>query len=120
VLVEGKESLEAGRSVLVFPQSTRSPVFDPAVFNSLGVKLAARSGVPVVPLALKTDFSGIGPIVKEWGRVDRRKTVHFRFGEPLDPSSGGRTTHAAVVDFIAGSVREWGGMVAEGGAVGAV
>lgn len=112
VLVEGKESLDTGRSVLVFPQSTRSTVFDPSVFNSLGVKLASRAGVPVVPLALKTDFSGIGPIVKEWGRVDRTKTVHFRFGEPLDPSTGGKATHAAVVGFIAASIDEWGGTVA--------
>ncbi|MEZ4651104.1 MAG: lysophospholipid acyltransferase family protein [Candidatus Eisenbacteria bacterium] len=112
VLTKGAESLEAGRSVLVFPQATRSLVFDPSTFNSLGVKLAARAGVPVVPLALKTDFSGIGPIVKELGRIDREKTVHFRFGEPLDASSGGKATHAAVVDFIAASVREWGGVVA--------
>lgn len=111
VLVEGKASLEAGRSVLVFPQATRSPVFEPAAFNSLGVKLASRSGVPVVPLALKTDFCGIGPIVKEVGRIDRGRTVHFRFGEPLAPASDGKATHAAVVDFIAGSIREWGGTV---------
>ena len=112
VLVEGKESLEAGRSVLVFPQSTRNPVFDPATFNSLGVKLATRAGVPLVPLALKTDFSGVGPIIKEFGRIDRGRTVHFRFGEPLDPSHGGRETHSAVVDFITGSILEWGGEVA--------
>ena len=55
--------------------------FDPGAFNSLGAKLAARSGVPVVPIALKTDFSGLGPVVKEFGRIDRTRTVHFRFGE---------------------------------------
>jgi len=114
VLVQGQASLEAGHSVLVFPQSTRNPVFDPAAFNSLGVKLAARSGVPVVPLALKTDFSGIGPIVKEFGRIDRSKTVHFRFGNPLDAARDPKAVHSAVVEFISRSLREWGGTVLAG------
>ena len=96
---------------MVFPQATRNPAFRPAVFNSLGVKLAARSGVPVVPLALKTDFSGIGPIVKEFGKIRRDRTVHFRFGEPCDPAAGQKETHAAVIDFIASAMREWGGQV---------
>jgi 1-acyl-sn-glycerol-3-phosphate acyltransferase len=113
VLVQGKLSLEAGHSVVVFPQSTRNPVFDPAVFNSLGVKLAARSGVPVVPLALKTDFSGIGPFIKEFGRIDRSKTVHFKFGDPLDAVRDPKAAQAALVDFISRSLRQWGGTVLE-------
>lgn len=111
VLSQGKASIEAGKSVLIFPQSTRSVAFNPALFNSLGVKLAARSGVPVVPLALKTDFSGIGPIIKEYGRIDRSKTVHFRFGEPLDAAADQKKAHADTVAFIAAAMREWGGTV---------
>jgi 1-acyl-sn-glycerol-3-phosphate acyltransferase len=114
VLKHGKESLERGRSVLIFPQSTRHPVFDPSSFNSLAVKLAARSNVPVVPLALKTDFSGIGPIVKEFGRLDRAKPVIFRFGTPLDACKDPKKAHADVLTFIGSAIREWGGTVLSG------
>jgi len=112
VLTQGAESLARGRSVLVFPQSTRNPVFTPKEFNSLGAKLAARANVPVVPLALKTDFSGIGRVVKEFGRIDRSKTVYFHFGEPLDAAADSKRAHADTVDFIASAVRRWGGTVA--------
>lgn len=112
VLTEGAESLAAGKSVLVFPQSTRHPVFDPKLFNSLGAKLAARAKVPLVPLALKTDFSGIGRIVKEFGRIDRSKTVHFRFGEPIDATENPKQAHAQTVAFISNTLRDWGGTVA--------
>lgn len=47
VLEGGEARLKQGRSVIVFPQSTRSSVFDPAHFNTIGVKLAKRAGVPV-------------------------------------------------------------------------
>jgi len=111
VLSKGKESLLAGNSVAIFPQATRNPIFDRKIFNSLGVKLASRSGVPVVPLALKTDFSGIGMVIKEFGKIDRSKPVHFEMGSPIDASSGEKKAHEATVDFIADRVCKWGGQV---------
>jgi 1-acyl-sn-glycerol-3-phosphate acyltransferase len=36
----GVERLRSGISIVVFPQKTRSALFDPAAFNSIGVKLA--------------------------------------------------------------------------------
>jgi 1-acyl-sn-glycerol-3-phosphate acyltransferase len=111
VLKEGQAALGAGRFVLVFPQHTRSLVFDPASFNSIGVKLAQRSDVPVVPLALKTDFLGIGKLVKDIGRLDRSKTVQFRIGPPMHVEKDTRKVHAETVSFIAAQLREWGGLV---------
>lgn len=113
VLTEGVESLKAGNCVLIFPQATRDPVFDPGLFNTLGVKLAARAGVPVVPVALKTDFCGIGRIVKEMGPIDRSQTIRFLFGEPIPLSVNSKDAHAAVVQFISRNLREWGGRVKE-------
>ena len=56
VLHEGMARLEAGRNVVVFPQGHRRPGFEAENFNSMGIKLAKRAGVLVVPLALMTDF----------------------------------------------------------------
>ena len=67
VLKKGAEELGRGISVVLFPQSTRSVTFDPTTFNSLGVKLAGRAGVPIVPVALRTDFRGIGRTIRQDG-----------------------------------------------------
>ena len=71
VLEGGEARLKQGRSVIVFPQSTRSSVFDPAHFNTIGVKLAKRAGVPVIPVALKTDAWGNGNLLKDFVPVSK-------------------------------------------------
>jgi 1-acyl-sn-glycerol-3-phosphate acyltransferase len=116
VLEGGAERLHAGISIVVFPQTTRTPVFDPAAFNTIGVKLARRAGVPVIPVALKTDAWGNGRIVKDVGRIDPGKTVHIEFGAPLEVRGTGTAEHNAVIDFIRERLRVWGATVVEGAA----
>jgi 1-acyl-sn-glycerol-3-phosphate acyltransferase len=107
VLEEGEKKLKTGRSVIVFPQSTRSIIFKPEEFNTLGIKLALRGGVPVVPIALKTDAWGIGKIMKDFGPVDKRKKVHIAFGEPMNISGRGAGDHERIVRFIQEKLHEW-------------
>jgi len=111
VLNMGQNLLSNGFSIVIFPQATRSAAFDTASFNSLGIKLARKAGVPVVPIALKTDFQGNGRIIKEMGPVDPQKTLYFKFGNPIDIEGSGQTAHQAVVQFIAENLKSWGGEV---------
>ncbi|MGE0085957.1 MAG: lysophospholipid acyltransferase family protein [Desulfococcaceae bacterium] len=111
VLEKGSEFLAAGRSVIVFPQATRSLVFDPEHFNSLGIKLARKAGVQVVPVALKTDFQGYSPIFKDLGCIDPRKIIHICFGTPRPVEGKGQKTHEDIVKFIAENIILWGGNV---------
>lgn len=108
VMEGGGACLRGGRSVVVFPQATRSLQFDPAAFSSLGAKLAQREGVPLLPLALKTDFLQPGRLVKDFGKVIPANTVHFKFGPPIDPATASRAAHQRAADFIAASLRSWG------------
>ena len=108
VLEEGVAMLKTGRSVMLFPQSTRMLEFDPSRFNSLGVKLARKAGVPVVPVALRTDFQGVGRRLRDFGPVDRSRPLYFKFGAPMAVEGSGRETHQKVADFISASLREWG------------
>ncbi len=112
VLEGGAARLAAGRSVVVFPQTTRTPTFDPAHFNTIGVKLARRAGAPLVPLALKTDAWENGKVIKDLGRIDRSKRAHFEFGEAMHVHGRGAEEHQVVVEFIQERLRSWGGEVA--------
>ncbi|MBI5848741.1 MAG: 1-acyl-sn-glycerol-3-phosphate acyltransferase [Nitrospirae bacterium] len=107
VLEGGLEKLRKGQSIVVFPQSTRSLVFSPEEFNSLGIKLALKSNVPVVPIALKTDAWGIGKRIKDFGPIDVRKKIHFAFGEHMTIHDRGADEHRKVIEFITENLTTW-------------
>ncbi len=107
VMQQGTRLLSKGISVIVFPQTTRAQTFDPELFNSLGVKLAARAKVPAVPLALVTDAWGNGRLVKEFGKIDARKKVCFAFGAPLTVEGRGALQHQEVIQFISSKLEGW-------------
>jgi len=111
VMHEGGNFISNGVSVFIFPQATRSVEFNIQAFNTLGVKLAARAGVPVIPVAVKTDFQGNGKLIKDMGPVDPSKMVYFKFGEPMAVAGKGRAAHQYVVEFIAENLKAWGGSV---------
>lgn len=109
----GSARLNEGKSIIIFPQSTRSAVLRPDKFNSIGVKLAKHAKAPVIPLALRTDFlaNGKAPF-KDLGPLRRERPVWFEFGKPIMSVTGsGRDEHAQIVKFIVEHVRSWGGQV---------
>jgi 1-acyl-sn-glycerol-3-phosphate acyltransferase len=79
------ERLQAGRSVLVFPEGTRSPAWRLRRFRRGGAEAAVRAGVPIVPVFVLSD----PPVLKKgdkWYQMPRR-VPHFAVEllEPLDP-----------------------------------
>jgi 1-acyl-sn-glycerol-3-phosphate acyltransferase len=110
VLEGGARRLGEGMSIVIFPQTTRSTEFRPEEFNSLGIKLARRAGVPVVPIALKTDAWGVGKFFfKDFGKIDPSKKVYFSFGRPITISGKGDEEHQEVMRFIGSRLSEWRG-----------
>jgi len=115
VLAEGQRHLANGRSIIIFPQGTRTDVFRRSAFNSLGVKLAARAGVPVLPVALKTDYWGNSKILRGFGPVRRDRPVMLEFGPAMPVVGRGKAEHEACLDFIESRLRAWGAQVADEG-----
>jgi 1-acyl-sn-glycerol-3-phosphate acyltransferase len=111
VLEGGTERIAQGVSLIIFPQTTRTVAFDPKEFNTIGVKLARRANVPVIPFAIKTDAWGNGRRVKDIGRIDPSKTVHFAFAAPRRIAGREHETHEAVIRFISARLQAWGGIV---------
>lgn len=111
VMNEGLNRLQNDISIIVFPQTTRSHVFDSKQMSSIGVKLAKKAGARIIPLALKTDCWQNGKKLKDFGKLELEKTAHFAFGEPITVKGKGDTEHATINAFITEKLKEWEGLV---------
>ncbi|NJC88760.1 MAG: 1-acyl-sn-glycerol-3-phosphate acyltransferase [Desulfuromonas sp.] len=114
VMEQGAERLAAGYSLIIFPQHTRSIAFEPEQFNSIGIKLAARTGAPVVPVALQTSAWSPGKFLKDYGPLFPDRPVHFAFGEPFTVAGKGNEEHQRVVRFIQEHLEAWRGQPTQG------
>ena len=108
MLTGGVERLKRGISMVVFPQGTRTTDYDEAKFNSIAIKIAKRAGVPVVPIAMRTDAWGSdGWKVRDFGKIRPQCPVHFEFGEPMEIEGNGRDNQARLAAFIGERYRSW-------------
>jgi 1-acyl-sn-glycerol-3-phosphate acyltransferase len=107
VMEEGQERLSRGISVIVFPQTTRTPNLDRTAFNSIGIKLAKKAGVPVIPLALRTDAWGVGSLLKDYGYIRPELPVRFCFGEPVAIRGAGKNEQEEIMEFIHWKLKAW-------------
>jgi 1-acyl-sn-glycerol-3-phosphate acyltransferase len=107
VMKQGQKLLSEGTSIIIFPQSTRAVEFDPKGFNSLGVKLARAAKVPVIPIAIKTDFWGNGKYFKDLGPIKRWKPIHMAFGEPISIVGSGKKQNELVIEYICTHLAKW-------------
>ncbi len=105
-MTEGVEILNSGRSLIIFPQATRKPFLEQD-FNSLGVKIAKKANVPVVPIALKTDFWATGWPIKDFGFIYPKRIVHFAFGKAMKIEGSGKEEHAECLRHISSKLAEW-------------
>ena len=107
VLSEGKRILQGGRSIIIFPQSTRSHDVDPEHFNTIGIKLAKSAGVPILPFALKTDFTKVGKLVRDMGPVNPKHEVWYEFFPAMEVEGNGHEQHKQIIELIKGRVDAW-------------
>jgi len=109
VLTEGADRIKKGYSVIVFPQTTRSNIFDLNQFNSIGVKLATKTNATIIPVALKTDAWANGKKIKDFGKIYTNRDVFISFGEPIDSSiENKQIIHNNVTKFITDKLKTWG------------
>ena len=110
VFSEGCRRIAQGRSFLIFPQGSRERVFARKGYSSIGAKLAEKAGVPVIPIAVKTDCLPTRPDGKGWfkdfGTVDPSQDIKVACGPVLTGTA--REMHAASFDWIKGKLDSWG------------
>jgi 1-acyl-sn-glycerol-3-phosphate acyltransferase len=79
-LVKGQEILDSGRLLGIYPEGTRSP--DGRLYRGKTgpVRLALRTGAPVLPVAMIGMFEVLPPGAK----LPKIRRVGVRIGQPLD------------------------------------
>ena len=73
-------ALKAGRTVVIYPEGTRSTDGNIGQFRSGALRLARDCGVPIVPVAL----TGTADVLPKGGRWSPAP-MQARIGEPIDP-----------------------------------
>ena len=83
-LEEAMRYLEAGEVVGIFPEATISRSFEVKELKSGATRIAARAGVPLVPVAL---WGTQRLMTKDHPRdLSRGKTIGIQVGEPMHPT----------------------------------
>ncbi len=108
VMDEGTRLLSEGTSIIIFQQSHRHPSFEADKFSSLGIKLAQKAKVKIVPIALKTDFWGNARFIRDFGPIRRHEPVCFSFGTPIDSKEISKDTNGEIIEFIENKLKLWG------------
>jgi 1-acyl-sn-glycerol-3-phosphate acyltransferase len=93
LLAAAKPALAQGRSIVIYPEGTRTTDGSIREFRSGALHLARDCGVPVVPVALL----GTRDVWPKHGRFSPHP-MEVRFGEPVDPTatSAGELRRAVV------------------------
>lgn len=81
VVEQGSKRLAQGRFIIIFPEGTRTPVGAMTQYKTGGVRLAVRTGAPILPVALNSG--------EVWPRNSFLKfpgKVTVSFGALIEPS----------------------------------
>jgi 1-acyl-sn-glycerol-3-phosphate acyltransferase len=82
LLAAARPALKAGRTVVIYPEGTRSTDGNIGEFRSGALRLARECGVPIVPVAL----TGTADVLPKGGRWSPAP-MQVRIGEPVDADS---------------------------------
>lgn len=77
------ETVQAGHSIIIFPEGTRSKDGEVGPFKKGGFHLAREAGAPILPFAICGAHEVISPV--DW-RI-RPGTITLAFGQPIEPAA---------------------------------
>ena len=102
LLAAVRPALKAGRTVVIYPEGTRSTDGNLGEFRSGALRLARECGVPIVPVAVL----GTADVLPKGGRFSPAP-MQVHIGEPIDPhNASARQLRAQVIALKESSAPE--------------
>jgi 1-acyl-sn-glycerol-3-phosphate acyltransferase len=105
--------IRAGRSVLIFPEETRSVDGNLLPFQRGGFLIALKAGIPIVPVGL----DGPRRCLPKHSYLLRPGVITVRFGDPIPTVGHGVTDKGQLMDEVRRAVEELRGNTAASVAV---
>tara|TARA_B100001758_G_scaffold73644_1_gene62135 strand:- start:2460 stop:2930 length:471 start_codon:yes stop_codon:yes gene_type:complete len=103
ILEKVKTSLiEKPRSILLFPEGTRTVDGSLGKFKRGGLLLAIDTKIPIVPMAFIGSYDMFGK--GSWSMKGRR--VELRIGSPIDPNNYSYESRRELAQFVREKVKE--------------
>ncbi|MEP0774779.1 MAG: 1-acyl-sn-glycerol-3-phosphate acyltransferase [Acidobacteriota bacterium] len=107
---EAAARIRAGRSVLVFPEETRTPDGSLLPFQRGGFLIALKAGLPIVPVGIE----GARRVLAKGSYLVRPGRIVVRFGEPIPTAGLGVTAKGELMERVRGAILELrGGLAAQ-------
>jgi 1-acyl-sn-glycerol-3-phosphate acyltransferase len=100
--------IRAGRSVLIFPEETRSTDGKLLPFQRGGFLIALKAGIPIVPVGLE----GPRRCLPKYNYLVRPGTITVRFGRPVPTAGRGVTGKGPLIDEVRRAIEELRGNTA--------
>jgi 1-acyl-sn-glycerol-3-phosphate acyltransferase len=101
VISQGIETLKNGHSMVIFPEGTRSQKMDMGEFKKGSLRLASKSGVPIVPVAI----SGSYKLLEAKGKI-HPSIVHVTVGNPIILSELSKEQQKEIVAYVQAQIEQ--------------
>jgi 1-acyl-sn-glycerol-3-phosphate acyltransferase len=103
-LEEAKEMIKNGKSIIIFPEGTRSQTGALGKFKRGGFAVAFASGAPIIPVAITGSYSlldkGIPLVTPGTINIKIGKPIHLKAGEVT------REIYKSTVDFVRAEIEK--------------
>lgn len=97
---EAASRIRAGRSVLVFPEETRTPDGTLLPFQRGGFLIALKAGLPIVPVGIQ----GARGVLAKKSYLIRPGRIVVRFGEPIPTEGLGVTAKSELMERVRAAI----------------
>ena len=101
---KGAERVKEGYSLVIFPEGTRSPDGHLLPFKPGALKLAQKSGAPIVPVTLVNTRT----VMVKGSLKIRKANIRVIIGKPIESDSDGSVDLAQMIqEQIAANIEKW-------------
>ncbi len=98
---EGTELLNKGFSLVIFPEGTRSRGPEPGEFKKGSLRLAIKSGVPIVPVTLDGSYH----VFEKKGYVESGAFVDFHVHPPIETKGLSKAEQNGLAEKVETTIR---------------